>query len=94
MDSRLETLKQALDSAVEGMSSEQLTWHPLEKWCMAEVLEHLYLTYTGTIRGFEKVMQAVKPLWLITCGLSLWWDWVTCPPDASRPRWRSRAACR
>lgn len=62
MDSRLETLKQALDSAVEGMSSEQLTWHPLEKWCMAEVLEHLYLTYTGTIRGFEKVMQAVKPL--------------------------------
>jgi hypothetical protein len=62
MDSRLEDLKQALDSAVEGMSSERLNWHPPDKWCAAEVLEHLYLTYTGTIKGFEKVMQAGKPL--------------------------------
>jgi hypothetical protein len=62
MDSRLEQLKQALESAVEGMSSEQLSWHPEGKWCAAEVLEHLYLTYTGTIRGFEKVMAAGKPL--------------------------------
>jgi hypothetical protein len=44
------------------MSSEQLNWHPPDKWCAAEVLEHLYLTYTGTIKGFEKVMQAGKPL--------------------------------
>jgi hypothetical protein len=62
MDSRLEELKKALESAVEGMSSEQLSWHPGEKWCAAEVLEHLYLTYTGTIKGFEKVMAAGKPL--------------------------------
>jgi len=27
MDSRLETLKDNLESAVEGMSSEQLRWH-------------------------------------------------------------------
>jgi hypothetical protein len=62
MDSRLEKLKQVLESAVEGMSSEQMSWHPAEKWCAAEVLEHLYLTYTGTIKGFEKVMAAGKPL--------------------------------
>jgi Protein of unknown function (DUF1569) len=62
MDSRLEKLKHGLESAVEGMSSEQLNWHPADKWCAAEVLEHLYLTYTGTIRGFEKVMQAGKPV--------------------------------
>ena len=62
MDSRLEHLKQALESAVEGMPSEQLSWHPVGKWCAAEVLEHLYLTYTGTIRGFEKVVAAGKPL--------------------------------
>ncbi|HWW15905.1 MAG TPA: DUF1569 domain-containing protein [Candidatus Dormibacteraeota bacterium] len=62
MDSRLEQLKQALESAVEGMSSEQLSWHLAEKWCAAEVLEHLYLTYTGTIKGFERVMAAGKPL--------------------------------
>jgi|ERR1700683_640973 Protein of unknown function (DUF1569) len=62
MDSHLEKLKEALESAVEGMSSEQLSWHPADKWCAAEVLEHLYLTYTGTIKGFEKVMAIGKPL--------------------------------
>jgi Protein of unknown function (DUF1569) len=62
MDSRLEKLKRALESAVKGRSSEQLNWHPPGKWCAAEVLEHLYLTYTGTIKGFQKVMQAGKPL--------------------------------
>jgi hypothetical protein len=62
MDTRLETLKHALEAAVEGMSSEQLSWHPADKWCAAEVLEHLYLTYAGTIKGFERVMEAGKPL--------------------------------
>ena len=62
MDFRLDKLKQSLESAVEGMSSEQLSWHPPGKWCAAEVLEHLYLTYTGTIRGFEKVIESGRPL--------------------------------
>ncbi|MGB8583528.1 MAG: DUF1569 domain-containing protein [Candidatus Sulfotelmatobacter sp.] len=62
MDSLLEELKQALKSAVEGMSNRQMSWHPAEKWCAAEVLEHLYLTYTGTIRGFGRVLAAGKPM--------------------------------
>jgi Protein of unknown function (DUF1569) len=62
MDSRLNTLKQSLESAVEGMSSEQLRWHLPGKWCAAEVLEHLYLTYTGTTRGLEKVITRGTPL--------------------------------
>ena len=62
MDSRLEELKQAVESSVEGLSSEELSWHPADKWCAAEVLEHLYLTYTGTIKGFAKVLEAGKPL--------------------------------
>jgi hypothetical protein len=62
MDSRLEQLKQALESAVEGMSSGQLSWHPEGKWCAGEVLEHLYLTYTGSIRGFQKVLDGGTPL--------------------------------
>ena len=41
MDSRLDTLKQSLESAMEGMSSEQLSWHLPGKWSAAEVLEHL-----------------------------------------------------
>jgi hypothetical protein len=62
MDSRLDELRQSLESTVEGMSTEQLTWHLPGKWCAAEVLEHLYLTYVGTIKGFEKVMTGGKPL--------------------------------
>ena len=62
MDSRLDKLKQSLEAAVEGMSSQQWSWHPLGKWCAAEVLEHLYLTYTATIKGFERVMTSGKPL--------------------------------
>jgi Protein of unknown function (DUF1569) len=62
MDFRLEKLKENLESATEGMSSEQLSWHLPGKWCAAEVLEHLYLTYTGTILGFERVMRKGKPV--------------------------------
>lgn len=62
MDSRLQELKLALESAVEGMSIEDLSWHPENKWCASEVLEHLYLTYTGTIKGFERVRGGGKPL--------------------------------
>jgi uncharacterized protein DUF1569 len=62
MDSRLEKLKEDLESAVEGMSSEQWSWHPPGKWCAAEVLEHLYLTYTETIKGIERVMASGRRL--------------------------------
>ena len=59
MNPRLEQLKKslesALESAVDGMSSEQLSWHFPGKWCASVVLEHLYLTHTGTIKGFERV---------------------------------------
>ena len=62
MDSRLDALKHSLESAVEGMSSDELRWHLPGKWCAGEVLEHLYLTYTGTIRGLEKVIARGTPL--------------------------------
>jgi Protein of unknown function (DUF1569) len=62
MDVRLEKLKENLESATQSMSSEQLSWHLPGKWCAAEVLEHLYLTYTGTILGFERVLKSGKPL--------------------------------
>jgi hypothetical protein len=62
MDFRFVKLKENLELAVEGMSSEQLSWHLPGKWSAAEVLEHLYLSYTGTIQGFERVMRKGKPL--------------------------------
>lgn len=62
MDARLNQLKQSLESAVEGMSAEQWSWHLPGKWCAAEVLEHLYLTYTGTIKGLDRVIAGGTPL--------------------------------
>jgi hypothetical protein len=62
MDPRLRRLHRCIETAIAGLSTEQATWHPPGKWCTAEVLEHLYLTYTGTMKGFERVMQAGKPL--------------------------------
>jgi hypothetical protein len=62
MDSDLQILQRVLQAATEGMSEKQLEWHPEGKWSTAEVLEHLYLTYTGTIKGFERMVGAGKPL--------------------------------
>jgi DinB superfamily len=61
MNTLLDQLKKDLESAIEGMSAEQLHWHPPGKWCAAEILEHLYLSYTGTTKGFEKMMEAGAP---------------------------------
>lgn len=62
MHKHLERLSREIAAATDGISGEQLICHPPGKWCVAEVLEHLYLTYTGTIKGFERVIEAGKPL--------------------------------
>ncbi len=63
MDFYLQRLQDAIGSVTEGISAELLGRRPSpEKWSAAEVLEHLYLTYTGTIKGFEKCIVAGKPL--------------------------------
>lgn len=62
MDSCLHRLQDAVTGATRGMSVQELTLHPQGKWCAAEVLEHLYLTYTGTVQGCERCLQEGKPL--------------------------------
>ena len=62
MDLHLQRLKNALASATEGMSAQDLARHPEGKWSAAEVLEHLCLTYTGTVKGMERCLQAGRPL--------------------------------
>jgi hypothetical protein len=61
VDPGLKRLQQELASVAEGLSADQWNWHPPGKWCAAEVLEHLYLTYTGTIKGLERMMTAGEP---------------------------------
>jgi hypothetical protein len=60
MDALLEQLKRNLEAALEGMSVEQLCWHPPNKWCAAQILEHLYLSYTGTTKGFQRMLESDK----------------------------------
>jgi Protein of unknown function (DUF1569) len=62
MDSYLERLHEAIASATKGMTVEDLQRHPPGKWSTAEVLEHLYLSYTGTVKGFGRCWQEGKPL--------------------------------
>jgi DinB superfamily len=62
MDTYLERLQEAVVSATHGMSAEELSRHPEGKWSTAEVLEHLYLTYRGTVKGLERCLQDGKPL--------------------------------
>jgi hypothetical protein len=70
VDSTLQKLREEIAAeigamiggTIAGLSPAQMSWHPPGKWSAAEVLEHLYLTYTGTIKGFERVAQTGKPL--------------------------------
>ena len=61
MDAYLQRLLEAIASATRDMSAEDLRRHPEGKWSTAEVLEHLYLTYTGTTKAFERCLQAGEP---------------------------------
>jgi len=62
VDSCLERLQTAVASATKGMTTDDLTRHPEGKWSAAEVLEHLYLSYTGTTKGCERCLQTGEPL--------------------------------
>jgi hypothetical protein len=62
MDSYLERLHESITAAIKDMTAEQLQRHEPGKWSTAEVLEHLYLSYTGTVKGLGRCLQEGKPL--------------------------------
>src|SRR5271169_2996356 len=62
MDPHLTRLQEAIAATTRGMTAEDFARHPEGKWSAAQILEHLYLTYTGTVKGFERCLQAGKPL--------------------------------
>ena len=47
-------LQSTLSSAIAGMTTEDLSRHPEGKWSTAEILDHLNLTYLGTIKNLER----------------------------------------
>ena len=62
MDPRLATLQRELAASIAGLSAEHMARSFAGKWCTAEILEHLYLTYTGTVKGFSRLLGDGKPL--------------------------------
>jgi hypothetical protein len=61
VNSKLVQLHQQLSNAIQGMSAEDLARHPAGKWSSAEILDHLNLTYLGTIKNCERCLAAGKP---------------------------------
>ena len=60
MHPHLQRTREAIDQATDGMTIEELTWHPEGKWCSAEILEHLALAFGGTAKYLGKVAAEGK----------------------------------
>ena len=53
----LEKLPKELESAMKGATCEAMQKAPAGKWNSAQIVEHLYLTYTNTNKGIAKCMD-------------------------------------
>lgn len=56
----LSTLRTVLAKAIDGMSADAFARHLPGKWSSAEILDHLNLTYLGTIKNFERCLASGK----------------------------------
>ena len=61
MHPMIEHIREVLTSVTEGMMAEEWSRHPEGKWSASEVVEHLSLTYSGTARALQKVLDAGAP---------------------------------
>src|SRR5262249_53278088 len=62
MSANLEQLSSAITRATDGMAPEDFLRHPQGKWCAAEILEHLNLTYIGTAKNLERCLVSGRRL--------------------------------
>jgi len=62
MSEYIPRLQESIASAMRGLTREELLREREGKWSIAQVFEHLYLTYTGTVKGCERILDAQKPL--------------------------------
>ena len=62
MDFWLERALQEIDSATEGISTGQMSWHPAEgKWSVCQILENLSTTYRTSVTALRRALDAGKP---------------------------------
>jgi hypothetical protein len=62
MDAKLQELQAEIAAAIKNLTPEELERRAPGKWSIGEILEHLYLTFTATTKGFERCLKASKPL--------------------------------
>jgi hypothetical protein len=61
MHPKLATLQRVIAKAILGMTANELTFSSPGKWSSAEILDHLNLTYIGTIKNLERCLAAGEP---------------------------------
>jgi hypothetical protein len=61
MHPKLVRLQTALSESVRDLSADQLIGPAEGKWSIAQILEHLNLTYVGTIKNLERCIAEGKP---------------------------------
>lgn len=61
MDPNLKRLRDEVASLAASLQPEQWTVHPPGKWSAAQIFEHLFLSYTGTIKGISRVVESGTP---------------------------------
>src|SRR5687767_459383 len=61
MSPELESTLREIDGATDGMSDEQLAWRPEGKWSTGDILEHLSLAFSGTIKGAQIALEKKSP---------------------------------
>ncbi|HXB22775.1 MAG TPA: DUF1569 domain-containing protein [Candidatus Solibacter sp.] len=57
----LRLVQEAIDSAIAGMTEEQLAWHPEGKWSSAQILEHLFLVFVNSTKGLNQLLADGRP---------------------------------
>jgi len=50
-----------IDEATAGLDEAGATTRVDGRWSVAEIVEHLDRTYTGTVKGFERCLEAGQP---------------------------------
>ncbi len=61
MSEYIPRLQEAIACSIRGMARETMHQQPEGKWSTA-LLEHLYLTYTATVKGCERSLASEDPL--------------------------------
>lgn len=61
MSPELERALQDLENATGDMTDHQLAWRPEGKWSTGDILEHLSLAFSGTIRGAQIALEKNSP---------------------------------